>query len=169
MDEQLAALSHEIGLIFSARKFLIATAESCTGGWAAEVITHTPGSSAWFERGFVTYANAAKTDMLGVLMHTIETYGAVSVETAAEMASGALLHSKATISLAITGIAGPSGGSAEKPVGTVCFGWCAKDPAGAIQVPSCERRLFDGNRESIRRQAVICGLSGLIERARNMP
>jgi len=169
MDEHLAALSREIGMICSMRKLLISTAESCTGGWAAEVITHTPGSSSWFERGFVTYANAAKTDMLGVLMHTIETFGAVSVETAAEMASGALLHSNATISLAITGVAGPGGGSAEKPVGTVCFGWCAKDQAGAIQVPSCERRLFSGDRELIRRQAVVCGLSGLIERARNMP
>jgi nicotinamide-nucleotide amidase len=102
--------------------------------------------------------------MLGVRLITIENFGAVSLETAGEMAAGALENSNAMISLAITGIAGPTGGSLEKPVGTVCFGWCVKN-----QVPSCERRLFDGDREAIRRQSVIHALSGLIERARNMP
>jgi nicotinamide-nucleotide amidase len=112
----------------------------------------------------VSYANAAKADMLGVRMITIESFGAVSPETAAEMAAGALENSNAMISLAITGIAGPTGGSADKPVGTVCFAWCARG-----QAPSCERRLFAGDREAVRRQAVIHALSGLLDRARNMP
>lgn len=164
MDNELVELSAALGRICQPRGLVVATAESCTGGWAAQVITHTAGSSAWFERGFVTYANAAKADMLGVRLITIETFGAVSLETAGEMAAGALRNSNAMISLAITGIAGPTGGSQEKPVGTVCFGWCLKN-----QVPSCERRLFEGDREAVRRQSVIHALSGLIERARNMP
>jgi nicotinamide-nucleotide amidase len=164
MDPELVALSAAVGTVCRQRRLAVATAESCTGGWAAQVITHTAGSSAWFERGFITYTNAAKTDMLGVRMNTIEAFGAVSPETAGEMASGALRNSNALISLAITGIAGPSGGSPDKPVGTVCFGWCVQG-----ETPSCERRLFSGDRESIRRQAVIHALSGLIERARNMP
>lgn len=168
MDSELVELSEELGRICLARGLVVATAESCTGGWAAEVITHTAGSSAWFDRGFVSYANAAKADMLGVRLITIETFGAVSLETAGEMAAGALMNSNAMISLAITGIAGPTGGAPEKPVGTVCFGWCSKGENGEM-VPSCERRLFEGDRESVRRQSVIHALSGLIERARNMP
>ena len=164
MDADLVSLSEQLGRICQQHGLTAATAESCTGGWAAQVITHIAGSSAWFERGFVTYANVAKTDMLGVRSITIETFGAVSLETASEMATGALKHSNALISLSITGIAGPTGGSADKPVGTVCFGWCRKG-----EPPTCERRLFAGDRESIRRQAVIHALTGLIERARNMP
>lgn len=164
MDAELVALSEAVGTVCRQRRLAVATAESCTGGWAAQVITHTAGSSAWFERGFITYTNVAKTDMLGVRMNTIEVFGAVSPETAGEMASGALENSNALISLAITGIAGPTGGSPDKPVGTVCFGWCLQGEA-----PSCQRRLFTGDRESIRRQAVIYALSGLIESARNMP
>jgi len=168
MDAELLELSATVGRVCLERQLTIATAESCTGGWAAQVITHTAGCSAWFERGFVTYANAAKSAMLGVLTDTIDKFGAVSVETAGEMASGALRNSPALISLAITGIAGPTGGAPDKPVGTVCFGWCVR-VADIIQVPSCERRLFVGDRESIRRAAVIYALSGLISRARNMP
>lgn len=164
MDADLARLSEQLGRICQPHGLTVATAESCTGGWVAQVITHTAGSSAWFERGFVTYANVAKTDMLGVRSITIETFGAVSLETASEMATGALNNSNALISLSVTGIAGPTGGSAEKPVGTVCFGWCRKG-----DLPFCERQLFTGDRESIRRQAVIHALLGLIERARNMP
>lgn len=164
MDGDLVKLSEELGQVCRARGLLVATAESCTGGWTAQVITHTAGSSAWFDRGFVTYANAAKADMLGVRMITIETHGAVSLATASEMAAGALMNSNAMISLAITGIAGPTGGTQEKPIGTVCFGWCR-----AGEVPSCEHRLFVGDREAIRRQSVIHALRGLIERARNMP
>ena len=164
MDTELVELSAAVGTVCRERQLLIATAESCTGGWASQVITHSAGSSAWFERGFVTYTNEAKTDMLGVLLDTIATFGAVSVETAGEMASGALKNSNALISLAITGIAGPTGGSPDKPVGTVCFAWCVRN-----EVPSCQRRLFSGDRETIRRQSVIYALTGLIGRARNMP
>jgi nicotinamide-nucleotide amidase len=167
MDSDLAELSTAIGTACREKGLVIATAESCTGGWAAQVITHTPGSSAWFDRGFVTYTNASKADMLGVLMNTIETFGAVSMETAGEMAAGALTRSNASISVSITGIAGPTGGSPDKPVGTVCFAWCVKGIKGGA--PSCERRLFSGDRENIRRQSVIHALSGLLTRARNMP
>jgi len=172
MDAVLVDLSERIGALCRAHGLTIATAESCTGGWTAQVITHTAGSSAWFDRGFVTYTNASKADMLGVRMNTIETFGAVSLETAGEMAAGALAHSNAWISLAITGVAGPTGGSPEKPVGTVCFAWCLREGGGDPLAPSCERRLFAGDRESIRRQSVIHALSGLISRiecARNMP
>lgn len=166
MDAELVALSAEIGQFCLTHNLTIATAESCTGGWAAQVITHTSGSSAWFDRGFVTYTNAAKADMLGVRMDTIEKFGAVSLETAGEMALGALRHSQAGIAMAVTGIAGPSGGTPDKPVGTVCFGWCVRD---GLWTPSRQRRLFEGDRESIRKQSVIHALSGLLECARNMP
>jgi nicotinamide-nucleotide amidase len=164
MDSELLELSEAVGAACRTRGLTIATAESCTGGWAAQVITHTAGSSAWFERGFVSYANAAKVEMLGVNPATLEKHGAVSLEAAGEMAAGALQNSKALISLAITGIAGPTGGSPDKPVGTVCFAWCVRD-----ETPSCEHRLFFGDREAVRRQSVMHALAGLIERARNMP
>lgn len=169
MDHELAELSAQLGAACLQRGLTIASAESCTGGWAAQVITHTAGSSAWFERGFITYTNSAKTAMLGVLADTIDACGAVSLETAGEMAAGALKNSNAMISLSITGIAGPSGGSPDKPVGTVCFGWCVRDAGGELQPPSCERRRFTGDRESIRKQSVIHALSGLLDRARSMP
>lgn len=159
MDADLADLSAALGSACLQRRLLVATAESCTGGWAAQVITHTAGSSAWFERGFVTYANAAKTDMLGVSIDTLARHGAVSPETAAAMAEGALLHSNALISLSITGIAGPTGGSPGKPAGTVCFAWCRRGAAAET-----EALCFDGDREAIRRQAVIHALRGLLQR-----
>jgi len=164
MDIELVALSEAVGAACRQRRLFVATAESCTGGWAAQVITHTAGSSGWFERGFVTYADEAKVEMLGVSPVTLEKHGAVSLETAKEMAAGALTNSNALISLAITGIAGPTGGSPGKPVGTVCFAWCLRD-----QSPEAERCRFDGDREAIRRQSVIHALTGLIVRARNMP
>jgi len=164
MAPDLALLSEQLGQLCSAHGLVVATAESCTGGWLAQVITHTAGSSAWFERGFVTYANVAKVEMLGVRPETLARHGAVSLETAGEMVAGALRQSSATLAVAITGIAGPSGGSPDKPVGTVCFGWCRRDAT-----PSCQRRLFRGDREEIRRQAVVEALSGLISFARNMP
>ena len=159
MDADLVALSQAVGLACHQRRLLLSTAESCTGGWAAQVITHTAGSSEWFERGFVTYSNAAKVKMLGVCPDTIEQFGAVSRETAAEMASGALKNSNALISLAITGIAGPTGGSSGKPVGTVCFAWCR---VGEVAV--AETVFFAGDREAIRRQAVVHALRGLLQR-----
>ncbi len=159
MDADLATLSEAVGSACHQRRLLLATAESCTGGWAAQVITHTAGSSAWFERGVVTYSNEAKIDMLGLRPETLLQFGAVSTETAAEMAEGALKNSKALISLAITGIAGPSGGSPGKPVGTVCFAWCR-----AGQAADTETRVFAGDREAVRRQAVIHALKGLLIR-----
>ncbi len=164
MDRELAELSSTLGSICRERRLVVATAESCTGGWAAQVITHTAGSSAWFDRGFITYTNVSKTAMLGVRMDTLSAFGAVSPETAGEMAAGVIAHSQASIALAITGIAGPTGGSPERPVGTVCFAWCRRGGS-----PSCERQLFAGDREAVRKQAVIHALTGLIERARNMP
>ncbi|MBK9348682.1 MAG: nicotinamide-nucleotide amidohydrolase family protein [Sulfuritalea sp.] len=159
MDADLVELSQTLGSACLQRRLLIATAESCTGGWAAQVITHTAGSSAWFERGFVTYANEAKVEMLGVRPETLAGFGAVSPETAAEMAGGALKNSSALISLAITGIAGPTGGSPGKPVGTVCFAWCRADAAAET-----ETQVFSGDREAIRRQAVVHALRGLLLR-----
>ena len=159
MDADLLELSQALGSACLQRRLLIATAESCTGGWTAQVITHTAGSSAWFERGFVTYANEAKVEMLGVRPETLAGFGAVSPETAAEMAGGALKNSSALISLAITGIAGPTGGSPGKPVGTVCFAWCRADAAAET-----ETQVFSGDREAIRRQAVVHALRGLLLR-----
>ncbi|MBL8491987.1 MAG: nicotinamide-nucleotide amidohydrolase family protein [Rhodocyclaceae bacterium] len=159
MDEDLAELSRRVGEALLAHSLNLATAESCTGGWVAQVVTHTAGSSAWFERGFVTYANDAKVEMLGVAPATLERCGAVSEETAAEMATGALAYSKAMISLAITGIAGPSGGSPDKPVGTVCFAWSRRNGA-----PETDRRVFGGDREAVRQQAVEFALAGLLAR-----
>jgi nicotinamide-nucleotide amidase len=163
MDAEFVALSEAIGAAAVAipgqRRLLIATAESCTGGWAAQVITHTAGSSTWFDRGFVTYSNEAKIEMLGVRAETLQNCGAVSQEIAEEMATGALNNSNAMISLAITGIAGPTGGSPGKPVGTVCFAWCRLGEKALA-----ETRFFEGDREAIRRQAVLHSLHGLLAR-----
>ena len=137
---------------------MLVTAESCTGGWAAQAVTAIAGSSDWFERGFVTYSNAAKEEMLGVRPATIAKYGAVSEETAREMALGALKHSRGTIALAITGIAGPSGGSAEKPVGTVCFAWARKGHDAIA-----ETRRFSGDRDAVRRQSVEHALGKVLQ------
>ncbi|MDD5247993.1 MAG: nicotinamide-nucleotide amidase [Rhodocyclaceae bacterium] len=159
MDAELAALSERLGSALRERSLTLATAESCTGGWVAEIVTQTAGSSAWFDRGFVTYSNAAKIEMLGVRPETLAAHGAVSEETARAMASGVLENAPAALALAITGIAGPAGGSAEKPVGTVCFAWCRRGMA-----PHSERRLFAGDRETVRRQAAIHALTGLLAR-----
>ncbi|OHC69191.1 MAG: damage-inducible protein CinA [Rhodocyclales bacterium GWA2_65_20] len=159
MNSELVALSELLGSACRQRRLLVATAESCTGGWVAQVITHTSGSSEWFERGFVTYSNDAKIEMLGVQAETLEQFGAVSMETAAEMAVGALKNSNALIALAITGIAGPTGGSPGKPVGTVCFAWCRVG-----ETAETETAVFPGDREAIRRQAVVHALRGLLGR-----
>lgn len=159
MDAQLSDLSRRVGDALTGVGVTLATAESCTGGWVSQVVTHTAGSSAWFERGFVTYANDAKVEMLGVNPETITTHGAVSPETVAEMAVGALINSNALIALAVSGVAGPSGGSPDKPVGTVCFAWCKLGDE-----PQTERHRFDGDREAIRHQAVVCALEGLLAR-----
>ncbi len=142
-------------------KLMLAVAESCTGGWLAKSCTDIAGSSAWFDRGFVTYSNQSKQDMLAVNSATLENYGAVSQQTALEMATGALAHSQADIVVAITGIAGPDGGTPEKPVGTVWFAWAGK------HFPTySEQHLLAGNRELIREQAVDIAIEGIIKNAR---
>jgi nicotinamide-nucleotide amidase len=159
MDAELVALSAEVGRAALAARTRIATAESCTGGWAAQVITHIAGSSDWFDCGLVTYSNEAKIALLDVNTVTLQCFGAVSVETAAEMAAGAIQRSRAGLALSITGIAGPGGGSSGKPVGTVCFGWCVRG-----QSPTTDLQVFQGDREAVRRQAVIHALNGTIAR-----
>jgi len=150
-------LARQVGEALRTGKEFLVTAESCTGGWAAQAVTAIAGSSAWFERGFVTYSNEAKHEMLGVREETLNRYGAVSEETAREMAEGALAHSRGTVALSVTGIAGPGGGSAAKPTGTVCFAWARKGgPARS------ETRLFSGDRESVRRQSVVHALEGVL-------
>lgn len=149
----------QLGQALKARDFMLAMAESCTGGMVAEAITSIAGSSAWFDRGFVTYSNAAKIDMLDVSSATLEKFGAVSEQTAAEMAIGALKNSAAQIAGSITGIAGPDGGSPEKPVGTVCFAWAGRN----LLITTCTH-WFEGNRDSVRKQAAIFMMAGLIER-----
>lgn len=150
-------LVHKVGAALKARSLMLVTAESCTGGWVAMQATAIPGSSDWFERGYVTYSNAAKRESLGVSEQTLGHHGAVSEETAREMALGALKHSRAQVALAITGVAGPSGGSRDKPVGTVCFAWAHGSTI------SSETRRFEGNRESVRRQSVVRALQGVLE------
>jgi nicotinamide-nucleotide amidase len=155
MDTELEQLAAQLGDALQQRQLMLATAESCTGGWVAKVITDVPGSSHWFERGFVTYTNRSKQEMLGVSAQTLEHHGAVSEETVLEMANGALAHSQAQVAVAISGIAGPGGGSEHKPVGTVCLAW-----AGLHHSRSQTYR-FDGEREAIRRQAVTTALQGM--------
>ena len=155
----LASLARRVGSRLKRRGLMLATAESCTGGWVAQAVTSIAGSSEWFERGFVTYSNDAKRELLGVRASTLSRHGAVSEETAREMASGALKRSEAHVALAVTGVAGPGGGTRKKPVGMVCFAWSG--PKGGTQ--SAVRR-FAGGRESVRRQSVVAALQGLLER-----
>tara|TARA_R110002072_G_scaffold50843_3_gene136533 strand:- start:7478 stop:7975 length:498 start_codon:yes stop_codon:yes gene_type:complete len=136
----------------------LVTAESCTGGGLAEILTRIPGSSAWFERGFVTYSNEAKQEMLSVPFDTIKDFGAVSEETASAMAKGAVEKSRADYGVSVTGIAGPDGGSDEKPVGTVCFAWYKRNEGG-----SSTRVCFDGDRLKIRDQSCLLAMQGLID------
>ncbi len=153
-DDRLFELARRLGVALSSRKWMLATAESCTGGWVAQAITAVAGSSQWFERGFITYSNAAKHEMLAVDLRTLDQYGAVSEQTVIEMARGALAHSRADVALAVTGIAGPDGGTPQKPAGTVCLAWAIKN-----QNPISETLCFAGDREAIRRQAVARALA----------
>jgi nicotinamide-nucleotide amidase len=156
-DDGLLNLATELGTVLRARGWMLALAESCTGGMVAQYVTAIPGSSTWFERGFVTYSNTAKIEVLGVDRQTLETHGAVSEAVVLEMARGALAHSHAQIAAAISGIAGPAGGTPDKPVGTVCFGWVTSGRA------ACETRHFGGDRSAIRRQAVAHALQRLAQ------
>lgn len=155
----LAVLARRVGARLKKRGLKLAAAESCTGGWIAQAITSIPGSSEWFERGFVTYSNEAKKEMLEVRAATLSRHGAVSEETAREMAAGALERSRAHVAVAVTGIAGPGGGTRAKPVGMVCFAWARRRSA-----PQSVTRRFAGGRESVRRQSVVVALQGLLER-----
>lgn len=158
MTERIDGIATRLGALLLQRGWLLATAESCTGGWIAKVVTDIPGSSAWFDRGFVTYSNAAKQEMLGVRRETLDTQGAVSERTVMEMAAGAIKLSRAQVAVAVSGIAGPAGGSPDKPVGSVCFAWAM--PGAGIQT----RRLqFAGNRDEVRHQAVRVALEVLVE------
>ncbi len=153
----MQALAKEVGARLQAARAMLVTAESCTGGWVAQAVTSIAGSSDWFERGFVTYSNASKEELLGVKKKTLQAHGAVSEETAREMAQGALARAKGTLALAVTGVAGPGGGSRDKPVGMVCFAWASKK--GTV----VETRHFSGDRESVRRQSVVRALEGVLQ------
>ena len=157
-DPQIEELVRRLAETLEPRGLMLVTAESCTGGWVAKAATDVPGSSHWFEGGYVTYTNRAKQGMLGVEPATLQAHGAVSEATVAEMAAGALARSEAQVSLAISGVAGPGGGTAEKPVGMVCLGWARK---GDTPVTRTER--FDGDREAVRRAAVRAALDGVLE------
>ncbi|HNL98518.1 MAG TPA: CinA family protein [Accumulibacter sp.] len=162
MDRQqsdLEELAARVGALLLANGQRLATAESCTGGWVGECLTAIAGSSAWFDRGYITYSNQAKVDLLGVEPATLAAHGAVSEATAAAMALGALARSPADWAIAVTGIAGPDGGTAEKPVGTVCFAWARAD----AQLFTATRH-FAGDRRAVRAQSVEHALCGLLPR-----
>jgi nicotinamide-nucleotide amidase len=158
METELIKLAEQLGQLLQEKGEKIATAESCTGGWIAQVITEVPGSSAWFDRGFVTYSNLAKIQMLAVKPETLEKYGAVSAETAIEMVNGALAHSVAACAVAVTGIAGPEGGTTEKPVGTVYIAWLKKNGISHVV-----KQQFSGDRHHVRAQAVKIALEGALQ------
>ncbi|MFO1319697.1 MAG: nicotinamide-nucleotide amidohydrolase family protein [Burkholderiales bacterium] len=157
MDASLESLSEHVGRSLHARGWMLATAESCTGGWIGEVVTRISGSSAWYDRGFITYSNAAKEAMLGVRAETLRWHGAVSEPTVVEMAEGALRQSLAAVAVAVSGVAGPGGGTPEKPVGTVCIAWAT---ASGARIAQSFR--FDGDRTAVRRQTVVAALEGVI-------
>jgi nicotinamide-nucleotide amidase len=156
MDTELVALADQLGQKLKSAGHMLVTAESCTGGWLGEVLTAMPGSSHWYDRGFITYTNTAKREMLGVKTEILTRFGAVSEVTARAMAEGALANSHAEVSVAITGIAGPGGGTPEKPVGTVCFAWAMRRQGTRLATHQ-----FHGDREAVRRQAVRAALEGL--------
>ncbi len=151
-------LAAQVGGLLKSHGLKLVTTESCTGGGVAQAMTGIAGSSAWFDRGFVTYSNLSKQQMLGVAEATLIRYGAVSEVTVREMVSGALEHSAAQVALAVSGIAGPDGGTPDKPVGTVWFAWGIKN-----RLIHTQRHQFDGNRNEVRAQAVRIALKGVID------
>ena len=163
-DPVLYKLAEEVGAALKSRRLMLATAESCTGGWIAEAITMVPGSSDWFERGFVTYTYISKREMLGVREATLDKHGAVSEDIVREMVAGALARSRAQVAVAVSGVAGPAGGTPDKPVGFVCFAWGMKDGK-----PRSESKRFSGDREVVRRQSVEHALKGVLALLRNPP
>lgn len=159
-DTALQQLAQQLGTLAQANHHTLVTAESCTGGWIAKVLTDIAGSSAWFECGIAAYSYESKQALLGVRPETLEHLGAVSRETVLEMVSGALVHSGASLAVAVTGIAGPSGGTPDKPVGTVWIAWKRRGGYAAAKVFR-----FDGDREAVRRQTVATALQGLVRLA----
>lgn len=153
----LSTLAAELGSALKKHGYMLALAESCTGGMVSQTITSIAGSSDWFDRGFITYSNASKIEMLGVAQRTLEKFGAVSEQTAHEMATGALKNSRAQIAASITGIAGPDGGTLEKPVGTVCFAWAMPN-----QSTLTITQQFYGSRDEIRQQAAMFIMAALV-------
>ncbi len=161
MDKEIYDLSEQLGKELESHAMVVATAESCTGGWISQALTMVPGSSSWFDCGFVTYTNRSKHELLGVRSATLERDGAVSELTVREMAEGALARSRATCSVAVSGVAGPDGGSTDKPVGTV---WIAV--ASSEQPTEAQRLQFSGDRDAVRRQSVIFSLRALLDLVR---
>ena len=157
-DQKLDQLAKELGEILIQRGFMLTSAESCTGGWIGQTLTSIPGSSKWYERGFITYSNTSKCEMLGVSHDSLKKFGAVSEQIASEMASGAISSSSAQVSIAVTGIAGPGGATEGKPVGMIFHSWAIKD--GLTRTAVC---FLEGNRESIRKQAVAIALQGAVD------
>ena len=160
MNSEIESWARRLGEKLQAHAIMAATAESCTGGGVAYAITEISGSSAWFDRGFVTYTNQAKQQMLGVPSELILNHGAVSGEVVAAMATGALAHSNAQLSVAISGIAGPLGGTVEKPVGTVWMGWARSGGEAPIRTHRFE---FAGDRQQVREQAIVMALQGMCD------
>lgn len=161
MNPSMTPLVQQLANILLTKGFKIALAESCTGGLLAAHLTSLAGSSEWFERGFITYSNQAKEESVGVAHALIEHYGAVSEEVARAMAEGVLNNSRAQVSVAITGIAGPGGGSANKPVGLVCFAWGVREN-NLIQTRS-QTHQFSGDRQSVREQASVYAIKSLLK------
>lgn len=156
-DEALCLQAEQLGVQLLKCRATLVTAESCTGGWVGKILTDIAGSSQWYDRGFITYTNQAKQDLLGVPVEILQAHGAVSEATARAMVEGALIHSPALVALGVTGIAGPGGGSIDKPVGLVCFAWANR--AGEVV---SEKQLFAGGREAVRRQAALHALQGVL-------
>jgi nicotinamide-nucleotide amidase len=155
---ELSHITHQLGEALLAKGWTLVCAESCTGGGIAAAVTDIAGSSQWFDRGFVTYSNQAKQDMLGVAQATLENNGAVSEATVQEMVTGALVNSLAQVAVAVSGIAGPDGGTVDKPVGTVCLAWQLEGEEPVVRTVH-----FSGDRASIREQTVLSALQGLID------
>ncbi|KAF7600800.1 MAG: damage-inducible protein CinA [Candidatus Dactylopiibacterium carminicum] len=160
MTPDLISLATRVGEALMSRHWQLGTAESCTGGLVSALVTEVAGSSAWFDRGIVSYSNEAKVELLGVSPLTLHAHGAVSEQTVREMLSGVLARSSAQVAVAVSGIAGPGGGTAEKPVGTVCFGWQRR---GVEAV--CETLLLPGSRAEVRRAAAQIALAGVLRHA----
>jgi nicotinamide-nucleotide amidase len=157
-DNEIETLAAQVGAALRERGLYLAAAESCTGGWVCQAVTDIAGSSAWFERGFVTYTNTAKQNMLGVPLAVLDEHGAVSKATVRAMVDGVLNHSPADCALAVSGIAGPTGATPGKPVGTVWFAWLRRGGDCVTR-----REQFDGDRRAVRKQAVAVALQGIID------